>query len=89
MRVTVSFSKAFRIMNTKPISVPLHLAAEIEQAASSQGVSVEEFVAASLEAAVRRAQPRDPLFADEAVFDQPVPSNLSACHDDYLYGDAP
>ena len=75
-------------MNTTPISIPEDLANQLAHAAKSQGVSVEQFVSKSLDAAVRRLQPRDPLFEDNAVFSDDVPEDLSADHDRYLYGDA-
>ncbi len=75
-------------MNTTSIPIPADLVVQLQQAAQSQGVPVEEFVAVSLAAAVRRAQPRDPFFADDAVFAGETPADMAADHDDYLYGDA-
>ena len=37
----------------------------------------------------RRARRDDPLFADSAVWTGPAPRDLSANHDQYLYGDKP
>ncbi len=76
-------------MNGIPFSIPPDLAGDVARAAQAQGVSVEEFVKISLQAAVARTKERDPFFADDAVFTGPTPPDLSARHDDYLYDDLP
>ena len=50
----------------------------------------EEFAHQVLEERERNAQipwEEDPFFKDVAVYDGPVPPDLSERHDDYLYGD--
>jgi hypothetical protein len=57
--------------------------------ASRLGVSLGELIRQSLEAALRgdAGEVReDPFFADRAVYGGPAPANLSADHDDFLYG---
>jgi uncharacterized protein (DUF1778 family) len=64
------------------------LRALAEQAARSQGVSLEDFVRNCVSARLDEAA-SDSLLSDNAVYDGPTPPDLSARHDDYLYGDQP
>jgi hypothetical protein len=76
-------------MNTQ-IPIPAELKSKAEQAAIERGISLSQFVKESLERAIASKRSEDPLFADEAVFsDDSGPNDMSANHDDYLYGDAP
>jgi hypothetical protein len=59
-----------------------------EQAARSQGVSLEDFVRNCVSARLNETA-SDPFLSDNAVFNGPTPPDLSARHDDYLYGDQP
>ena len=69
--------------NTVPISEQEHpFEAHFRQA--------QEYARQVLEERKRNARlPRseDPLFKDVEVYDGPVPADLSARHDDYLYGE--
>lgn len=64
------------------------LRALAEQAARSQGVSLEDFVRSCVSARLNETA-SDPLLSDNALFEGPTPPDLSARHDDYLYGDQP
>jgi hypothetical protein len=55
---------------------------------ASRGVSFSETVRQALEAFVQQRaaeEPRDPMFADEAVFRDKGPHDMASRHDDYLY----
>ncbi len=70
------------------ISLPPELRAKIEREAKTRGMSVSDFVRASLENAVAQHPSDDPLFADTAVYRDDGPNDFASRHDDYLYGDA-
>ena len=58
--------------------------------ARRDGISFAEFVRRSLERSLaakpeKRRRKRDPLFEDVAVYDGPVPADISVNHDKYLY----
>ena len=59
--------------------------------AREQGLSLDEFLRRSLEAALagpgETPRKADPLFSDVSVYDGRVPADLAANHDDYLYGE--
>jgi hypothetical protein len=74
-------------MNTTSISIPSDFAAQ--RATDLQGLPIEQFVKASLEAAVRSTKTRDPFFADNTIFNGSTPANLTARHDDYLDDSSP
>lgn len=68
--------------------LPLELKREAVRLARSLGISLGELVRSSLEATLRghRGELReDPLYALDHVYDGPVPADLSADHDAYLY----
>jgi hypothetical protein len=70
------------------IVLPTPLQEKAEQAASARGLSLEQFVCETLETILTHPPEMDPLFADRAVYDGEVPADLSARHDDYLYGES-
>ena len=77
-------------MHRTTIMLPEELKAQAERRARRLGVSFGKLVREALAAHLATEPPaatRDPLFADHAVYDGPVPSDLSEQHDDYLYGD--
>ncbi len=69
------------------ISLPVELIEKISREATARGVSVEEFVRLSVEQSLAESASRDPLFADDAVFDGDAPADLAVNHDEYLYGE--
>jgi hypothetical protein len=70
--------------------LPLELKEKAMRRARERGISLGEFLRESLELALNSGASKnrkdDPLFADRAVFDGDVPSDLSENHDRYLYG---
>lgn len=76
-------------MHRTTIMLPHALKLDAQRLAQKRGVSlgdlVRESLASFLEGA-REAQGRDPLFADEAVWEGEMPDDLSENHDSYLYG---
>ena len=56
-----------------------------EAAARLRGISPDEFVRNCVSSTVNQNRATDSLFADRAVFDGDVPSDLSENHDHYLY----
>lgn len=73
-------------MNTT-ITLTPDLQARIEREALARGMSVPEFVRETLERAIRQSATDDPLFTDDAVFQDQGLTDLAARHDDYLYGE--
>lgn len=69
------------------VSFPDDLGNQAEQAAQQRGIAVDEFVRQCVAATVGKDRSQDPLFADIAVWTGEAPSDLSARHDDYLYGE--
>jgi hypothetical protein len=71
------------------LMLPADLKARATRTAREHGISFGELVRRSLRAAVDAPATAydDPVFADEAVFDGPAPTDLAAEHDGYLYGD--
>ena len=70
--------------------LPVDLKVRAQHRAREQGLSLGEFLRRSIAAALAdTSKPRkaDPLFSDDAVYEGPVPSDLAANHDDYLYGE--
>jgi hypothetical protein len=80
-------------VTTATIHLPEELKQSAEHIAQSRGVTLDEFVCDSLRQSLQQVEDRDqmfntdPLFADRAVFTGEAPSDLSAEHDYYLYGD--
>ena len=70
--------------------LPADLKVKALDRAREQGLSLGEFLRRSLEASLAGPgePPRkaDPLFSDASVYEGPVPADLAANHDDYLYG---
>jgi hypothetical protein len=78
-------------MQRTTIMLPVDLKQRASTLATRLGISLGELIRQSLEAALRgnAGEVReDPLFTDQAVYRGPVPANLSADHDDFLYGEA-
>ena len=78
------------LMQRTTIMLPADLKVLALHRAREQGLSLGEFLRRSLEASLAGPgeTPRkdDPLFSDVSVYDGPVPADLAANHDDYLYG---
>ncbi len=77
-------------MKRTTIMLPGELRARALRHAKRRGISLGELVRDALAARLEGSEPpdeRDPLFADTAVYRGPAPSNLSADHDRYLYGE--
>ncbi|MGH7856436.1 MAG: hypothetical protein ACREQY_03830 [Candidatus Binatia bacterium] len=75
-------------MKRTTVMLPSELKAKAEQRAREKGLSFGEVVRESLGRYLRAEGGQkavDSLFADQAVFDGPVPRDLSADHDRYLY----
>ena len=78
-------------MHRTTIMLPRNLKERAAREARERGVSLGELIRESLSAFLRRdpeATTEDPLIADCAVFDGPVPADTSEDHDDQLYGPA-
>lgn len=72
--------------------LPVDLKQRASTLATRLGVSLGELIRQSLEGALRGNAGEireDPLFLDQAIYRGPVPANLSADHDDFLYGETP
>lgn len=75
-------------MKRTTIMLPAELKHRAEWLAREKGTSLGELVRESLETKLAQdGRERDPFFADAAVFTGDVPSDLSANHDEYLYGE--
>jgi len=71
--------------------LPRELKQRAAQEARARGVSLGELIRESLNALLRRdtaAAANDPLIADRAVFEGPIPADTSERHDELLYGPA-
>jgi hypothetical protein len=71
--------------------LPVDLKQRASSLASRLGISLGELIRQSLEAALRGNSGEvreDPFFQDRAVYAGPAPANLSADHDDFLYGES-
>ncbi len=69
------------------VPLPDDLKFRAEQAARQNGIALDQFVRQCVESTINKTRRSDPLFADLAVFDGETPPDLSARHDDYLYGE--
>jgi len=69
--------------------LPARLRTRAIARARQLGISMGEFIRRSMESMLTGARDGgdDPLIADAAVFDGPVPDDLASNHDRYLYGD--
>jgi hypothetical protein len=78
-------------MQRTTIMLPNDLKARALRRAKELGVSFGEFVRESLSAQLSRADQNadDPLFADQAVFEEEAATDVATDHDRYLYGDSP
>jgi hypothetical protein len=78
-------------MRRTTVSLPSELRERAEQAARAEGLSLSAFIEKTLTSVLsepgKKKRARDPLFADEAVFDGTVPKDTAVNHDRYLYGD--
>lgn len=80
------------IMQRTTIVLPPSLKQRAGECARGLGLSFGEFVRRAVEKAVcekapRRGKNRDPFWDDRAVFRGPLPKDLAARHDFYLYGE--
>lgn len=70
------------------VMLPEDLRARAASRARKLGVSLGEFIRtamASMLEKTRGAADDDPLLRDDAVYEGPVPRDLAARHDEYLY----
>lgn len=77
-------------MKRTTVMLPAELRRRAFIRARERGVSLGELIRESLESALPTAAPAradDALFADSAVFAGKAPTDLSAAHDRYLYGE--
>lgn len=71
------------------IVLPPELRAKAIEFARRRGISLGRLIRDALSQIIQAPEggpPRDPLFADSAVYSGPTPSDLSERHDEYLYG---
>ena len=69
------------------VEIPTDLKKKAEQVATARGLSLDALIQEVLEWALAQPDETDPLFADDAVYPDKTPEDLSANHDRYLYGD--
>jgi hypothetical protein len=62
-------------------------ASHAQKAGMSLGELIREAIAGWLDRPENKRASDDPFFSDKTVFEGPCPADLSARHDDYLYGD--
>ncbi|MHC4136453.1 MAG: CopG family transcriptional regulator [Planctomycetota bacterium] len=76
-------------MKRTTVMLPAGLRARAIAHARQLGISMGELIRRSMESMLAGSQEAggDPLVADEAVFDGPLPDDLASNHDRYLYGD--
>jgi hypothetical protein len=77
-------------MKRTTVMLPAELHARATARARREGVSLGELIREALAARLKERRGKraeDPLFADRAVYDGPVPADVSANHDKYLYDD--
>ena len=76
-------------MERTTIMLPGPLKHRATRLARKRGVSLGELIRESLREALARnpSSDEDLLFADDASYPGPVPADLAADHDDYLYGE--
>lgn len=77
------------IMKRTTVMLPEDLRARAARRARKLGISLGEFIRTAMASMLKKsggAPDDDPLFKDDAVYEGPVPRDLAARHDDYLYG---
>lgn len=74
-------------MKRTTVMLPHDLKARAANEARRRGVSLGSLIRSSLEAMLGVGVATDPLFADSVVYEGESPADLSANHDDYLYGE--
>ncbi len=78
-------------MQRTTIMLPRDLKQRAAREARARGVSLGELIREALQSLLRRGDrdaAEDPLMADRAVYDGPLPADTSERHDDLLYGPA-
>lgn len=72
-----------------PSHIPLSpkVKAILEKAAAAEGLSFEELVYQDSETSTDQPSSKGVIFTDDTVWHGDVPADLSARHDDYLYGE--
>jgi hypothetical protein len=67
--------------------LPHGLKVQAERRAKKLGICLGELIRKALKTALAsKLQVEDPLFADSAVYDGPVPKDGARNHDKYIYG---
>ena len=77
-------------MTRVTIALPDELKERAERTAAEKGTSLEEFLRETVERRLKRLElpwTEDPFFADQTVYEGPIPIDIVEHHDDYLYGD--
>ena len=77
-------------MRRTTIMLPDDMRTRATQLARHMGISLGELIRKSLTATLDGSREQglgDPLLADDAVYRGEAPPDLSAHHDDYLYGE--
>jgi predicted DNA-binding protein len=74
-------------MNRTTIMIPQELKIRANNLARKRGISLGELIRETLEklCANNIKKTRDPFFADEGIYTDKTPRDLSEKHDDYLY----
>jgi hypothetical protein len=78
-------------MHRTTVMLPRDLKERAVREAQARGVSLGELIREALAALMRRDRgisTDDPLIADSAVYDGPIPADTAERHDDLLYGPA-
>jgi len=78
-------------MERTTIMLPRDLKLRVAQHAQKKGISMGELIrnaiSAALSQSVDKVSTDDPLFTDNELYQGPAPADLSADHDQYLYGE--
>lgn len=76
-------------MERTTIMLPRDMKLQAAQYAKKKGISMGELIrnaiAATLDQSRKKDSDADPLFTDQECFTGPVPADISAHHDKYLY----
>lgn len=77
-------------MKRTTLMLPEELKARAERRAFERGISLGQLVRESVESALSTSdeehRAKDPLFADDVIYEGEAPRDLSEAHDEYLYG---